>query len=100
MTHYLSQAISPSRTNIYLFYDQYSYPIEMLLYFNCNLMGQFDWINYCIIRVLMIYCILIYSWQPLRHCSAGFVYFRISTRSDVMSRGVHQLASQIIDQEK
>ena len=73
MTLYLTQAISPFRTNIYLFYDQYSNPIEMFLYFNCNLMEQFDRINSCIIRVRMIYCILIYSWQPLRHGSAGFV---------------------------
>ena len=60
---FLTQAISPFRTNIYLFYDQYSNPIKMFLYFNCNLMEQFDRINSCIIRVRMIYCILIYSWQ-------------------------------------
>ena len=70
MNHYLTKAISPYRTNIYLSYDQYSYSIEMFLYYNCNLMEQFDWINYCLIRVRMFYCILINSWQPLRHGSA------------------------------
>ena len=59
MNHYLTKAISPYRTNIYLSYDQYSYSIEMFIYYNCNLMEQFDWINYCLIRVRMFYCILI-----------------------------------------
>ena len=100
MSHYLTKAISQYGTNVYLFYDQYSYPIEMFLYFNCNLMEQFDRINYCFIRVRMIYCILLYSWQPLRHGSAGFVYFWVSNRNGVVRGSVVQLASQIIDQEK
>ena len=27
-------------------------------------MEQFDWIDYCLIRVRMFYCILRHSWQP------------------------------------